>query len=47
LILIIDGPDTVTRGEWEPINILYENFAYVPNWIQRASLLAWPRPHSY
>jgi hypothetical protein len=34
-------------GEWEPIKILYENLAYVPNRTQPASLLVRPRPYSY
>jgi hypothetical protein len=34
-------------GEWEPIEILYENLAYVPNQTQRSSLLTRPRPLSY
>jgi hypothetical protein len=44
-----EGPDKATGGggEYEPIKILYENLAYVPNLTQRASLLPRSRPHSY
>jgi hypothetical protein len=44
-----EGPDKATGGggEWEPIKILYENLAYVPNLTQRASLLPRSRSHSY
>jgi hypothetical protein len=48
-LIPIEGPDKATRmrggGEWEPIKILYENLAYVPNQNQCACLLARSRDH--
>jgi hypothetical protein len=34
-------------SEWEPIKILHQNLAYVPNQTQHVSLLTRLRPHRY
>jgi hypothetical protein len=44
----LEGPEKATiGGEWEPIKILLQNLAYIPNRTRRTSLLARPRPASY
>jgi hypothetical protein len=46
--LYIEGPRRRSEGgEWEPIKILLENLAYIPNPSRNPSLLARLRPPSY
>jgi hypothetical protein len=42
-----EGPEKATRGvgEWEPIQIPYQNLAYISKLTRRPSLLTRPRPH--
>jgi hypothetical protein len=48
LISLLEGPrGRPEGGEWEPIKILLENLAYIPNPSRNPSLLALPRPPSY
>jgi hypothetical protein len=48
LISLLEGPrGRPEGGEWEPIKILLENLAYIPNPSRNPSLLALSRPPSY